>query len=77
MKHWDERDVADVRPTRLSREERRRVRAMFADIPAHRRRARVAHPETLIGVALAFAALAALAWALAPSGGPVSAKLLP
>ena len=77
MKHWDERDVADVRPQRLSRQERKHLRAMFADVPAHRRRPQATHPETLIGVAMAFAALAALAWALAPGGGPVSPKILP
>jgi hypothetical protein len=76
MKHWDERDRADVEPVRLSRAERKRVRAMFAQVPAHRRRRAQAHPGSMIGVALAFATLAALAWALAPSG-PVSAKILP
>ena len=76
MKHWDERERTDVEPVRLTRAERKRVRAMFADIPEHRRQRQAAHPETMIGVALALAVLAALAWALAPSG-PVSPKILP
>jgi len=77
MKHWDERDVADVAPARLTRAERQHLRAMFADIPAHRRHRSTVHPETLIGVAMAFTALAALAWLLAPGGGPVSPEILP
>ncbi len=76
MKHWDERERADVDLVRLSRAERKRLRAMFADIPAHRRRREPAHPGSIIGVAMAFAVLAGLLWALAPSG-PVSGKLLP
>ncbi len=75
MKHWDERERADVKPARLSRGERKRVRAMFAQIPVHRRRREPMHPGSVIGVALAFATLAALAWALSPSG-PVSGKIL-
>jgi hypothetical protein len=76
MKHWDERDVADVRPVRLSRAERRRLRAMFAEQPAHRRRHEAPHVGSMIGVALAFAVLAGLAWAVSPAD-PVSARLLP
>lgn len=77
MKHWDERERTDVEPVRLSRAERKRVRAMFADIPEHRRQRQPMHPGSVIGVALAFAVLAGLAWAMAPGGGPVSPKILP
>ncbi|MCL6684024.1 hypothetical protein [Sphingomonas alba] len=76
MKHWDETDVADCKPIRLSRADRKRLRAMFAHVPEHRRRREPTHPGSIIGVALAFATLAALAWALAPAG-PVSPKILP
>ena len=75
MKHWDERDLLDARPARLSPAERRRLRAMFAEQPAHRRRREPLDIGSVIGVALAFAVLAALAWALAPAA-PVSAKIL-
>ena len=76
MKHWNERDVADVTPARLTRAERKRVRALFAQIPEHRRDRNPPHVASIIGVALAFAVLASLAWALAPTD-PISSKILP
>jgi hypothetical protein len=76
MKHWGERDLADVQPVRLSRAERKRVRALFAEVPAHRRSNEAPHVGSLIGVALAFAVLAGLAWAIIPAD-PVSPKILP
>jgi hypothetical protein len=75
MKHWDDRDAADCRPVRLSRAERKRLRAMFAERPAHRPAVRP-HAGSVIGLALAVTVLAGLAWALAPAD-PVSSRLLP
>ena len=76
MKHWDESELADARPVRLSRAERKRLRALFAEPPAHRHRREPTNIGSVIGVALAFTVLAALAWAVAPAD-PVSSKVLP
>ena len=73
MKHWDGLDE-DVAPLRLSRRERRRIRAMFAEQPAGRRQEKP-HVGSLIGLALALAVVAGLAWAVAPVD-PVSSKLM-
>ena len=76
MKRWDGPDLADVTPTRLSRAERKRVRALFAQVPPHRRHRGPPDVGSIIGVALAFAMLAGIAWAIVPAD-PVSPKLLP
>jgi hypothetical protein len=76
MKHWDERDVTDVRTVRLTRAERKRLRALFAQVPDHRRDRSPPHVGSLIGVALSFAVLVGIAWAIVPAD-PVSPKILP
>ena len=76
MKHWVENDFGDAAPARLTRAERKRLRALFAQVPAHRRDRSPPHVGSIIGVALAFAVLASLAWAVAPAD-PISSKILP
>ena len=73
MKHWDGQDVAEPIAPRLSRRERRELAHLF-ELPAHRRTSR-AGMGSLIGLGLALAVLAGLAWALAP-GEPISPDLL-
>ena len=73
MKHWDGQDAAEPNAPRLSRRERRALAHLF-ELPAHRRTSR-ASMGSLIGLGLALAVLAGLAWALAP-GDPISSKLL-
>lgn len=74
MKHWDGRD-RDTAELPLSKQERERLRAIFAENPAGRHHERP-HIGSWIGLALALAVLAGLAWVMAPSD-PVSHKLLP
>ena len=60
MKHWDGRDVADVTPLHVSRRERRRLRALFQQPPS-----RGENPSgATIGLVLAMAVFAGLAWGL-------------
>ncbi len=73
MKHWDGQDAAEPIVPRLSRRERRQLAHLF-ELPPHRRQGR-AHMGSLIGLGLALAVLAGLAWTLAP-GDPVSPDLL-
>lgn len=73
MKHWDGFDAAEPIAPRLTQRERRELAHLF-DLPAHRRTSR-AHMGSLIGLGLALAVLAGLAWALAPSD-PISRDLL-
>ena len=74
MKHWDERDLTDVRPVRLSRSDRKRLRALFAQQPKGRAKERP-HVGSLIGLSMAIGMLVLLAVALAP-GDPVSSRIL-
>jgi hypothetical protein len=76
MKHWDNPDLAEVARARLTRAERKRVRALFAQVPPHRRDRRPPDVGSIIGVAMALAVLAGIAWAIVPAD-PVSPKLLP
>jgi hypothetical protein len=73
MKHWDERDVADVKPARLSREDRARLKELF-EVPAHRQQ-RQSGLHSIIGLMLAVGVLVALAFALAPAE-PISPRLI-
>ena len=73
MKHWDERDVADVEELRLPRPEEARLAEMLATRARPRREP--VHVGSMIGLALALAVLAGLAWVLTPAD-PVSPTLL-
>jgi hypothetical protein len=73
MKHWDERERADVAPARLSRQDRLRLRALLGEAPP-RPRQRL-HAGSMIGLALAIGLAVGLAFLLSPSD-PVSTRLL-
>ena len=72
MKHWDRRHSGKVVKLRPSWRDRRRLYEMFDVGPARRRRD--GSSATTIGVVLAMAVCAGLAWGLAPprdiAGGP-------
>ena len=73
MKHWDERERADVKALRLSPAERERLRALM-EPPARQRRSEP-QVHSLVGLAIALTVLVGLAVLLAPSD-PVSSRLI-
>jgi hypothetical protein len=74
MRHWNDLDRDCAAPARLGEADRRRLEAALSGVERPARRTARPEPASWIGLTLALAFLAGMAWAVAPTS-PVAKEV--